>query len=276
MIDIQRHKALDFKSLVGPFLLLGLLFLRLPFLVGIRMIISPTPSWLVPTFEIGTYLLTALLILVERKRLADFHMGAEALVLLIFGQITKPLLYSIPHIPFIHSSTDWILITIAVLLLLSLIILRARIPKVSRKVMIWIGIAVIVGIVGGLIVGLSLGYLNGFGFGPRASFPALIVLFQRQLTFSATLEEPLFRGFLWGYLKKFGWNDGRICLFQAFLFCLGHTYYINTFPFSFWAIVPATGLVLGLMVWRSRSIATSMVVHGLINSIGDFVAHFRF
>jgi hypothetical protein len=28
------------------------------------------------------------------------------------------------------------------------------------------------------------------------------------------------------------------------------------------------------LVWRSRSISTSMIAHGLINSVGDMVAHF--
>lgn len=44
-------------------------------------------------------------------------------------------------------------------------------------------------------------------------------------------------------------------------------------------IVPLGALVLGLLVWRTRSIATSMLAHGVMNglsySLGIWVATFR-
>jgi membrane protease YdiL (CAAX protease family) len=49
---------------------------------------------------------------------------------------------------------------------------------------------------------------------------------------------------------------------------LAHLYYINTYPISFWVIVPVCSLVLGCLVWRSRTIASSMVAHATINALG--------
>ncbi len=89
-----------------------------------------------------------------------------------------------------------------------------------------------------------------------------------QTGYAAVSEEPLFRGFLWGYLRKGGWSDGWICLFQAGLFMLGHIYYLNSLPISFWIIVPTGGLVLGWLAWRSRSIATSISAHATLNALG--------
>jgi len=69
-------------------------------------------------------------------------------------------------------------------------------------------------------------------------------------------------------------------LFQAGLFIFGHLYYFNTYPISFWVVVPTGALVLGLVAWRSRSIATSMATHAAMNAltmtIGIIFASFRY
>jgi membrane protease YdiL (CAAX protease family) len=49
------------------------------------------------------------------------------------------------------------------------------------------------------------------------------------------------------------------------LFMLGHIYYLPHTPISFWVIVPVGGLVQGLLVWKSRTITSSMAVHALSN-----------
>ena len=56
---------------------------------------------------------------------------------------------------------------------------------------------------------------------------------------------------------------------------LAHVYYVVRAPLSFWVIVPLSGLLFGLLAWRSRSIGSSMVAHGFTNAIGDLVAHYR-
>ena len=78
-------------QIVAWTLLAGLLLLRLPFLAGIAMFSEP--EWLDPAFQIGTYLLTAGLIWLERDRLADFHIDKLALgIIIIFKPIQTLLL----------------------------------------------------------------------------------------------------------------------------------------------------------------------------------------
>jgi membrane protease YdiL (CAAX protease family) len=99
---------------------------------------------------------------------------------------------------------------------------------------------------------------------PMRVLPSIVY----QLGYAAAYEEPIFRGLLWGYLRLKGWKDAWILLLQAGLFWLGHSYYIGKAPFSFWVLLPAAGLLFGLLAWRSRSIATSMAAHGVINGTG--------
>lgn len=95
-----------------------------------------------------------------------------------------------------------------------------------------------------------------------------------QLSNAAVTEEPFFRVFLWGLLKKTNWKDSWICLFQAALFMLGHIRYLGKANYSFFILVPIAALILGLLAWRSKSIGTSMITHALINSVGSIVAYF--
>ena len=97
--------------------------------------------------------------------------------------------------------------------------------------------------------------------------------FVYQLGYAAISEEPLFRGFLWGFLRKAGWREIWIWVFQAGLFWVGHIYYFGKLPVSFWLVVPAGGLMLGLLAWRSLSIATSMAAHAAMNGFTLYFAY---
>ena len=105
------------------------------------------------------------------------------------------------------------------------------------------------------------------------SVPARLLLFLplQQMLFAGIIEEPFFRGFLWGALRKAGWKDPWIWLTQAGLFWLAHFYYLGKAPWSTWLIVPAGGLVLGWLAWRSCSIASSILAHGCYNGFGQIV-----
>jgi len=107
----------------------------------------------------------------------------------------------------------------------------------------------------------------------EATFPIFIFLFITQLNNAALSEEPLFRGFIWGYLKKRNWKEHWILLFQAFIFSLGHIYYLPKLPIAFLGTFFA-GLVFGLVVWKSKSISASIVVHGLANSMGQLIIYY--
>lgn len=259
-------------------LLLGLLVLRIPFLTGIALFSKISPPWLEPIFSNSTFLLTAVLIWWERKRLEEFHIGYGSLGIFILGPIIFSILLkvmSFSSTPQNYLSIPWLQIVIALSLLAALIVKRPNLQKVTVKSVIWIIVSVVIG----LVIGALYGYVNSVVFptqrGSAVTFPLFIFMFVRQITWAAALEEPLFRGFLWGYLKKAGWKDIWICFFQSGLFLVSHAYYITVNPIIFINVFIAA-FILGLVAWKSRSIANSMTVHGLFNSVGDIVAHSSF
>jgi hypothetical protein len=91
------------------------------------------------------------------------------------------------------------------------------------------------------------------------------------LTRAATYEEPLFRGFLWGYLKDRDWPERRVAL----LFWVGHLYCMFRASVSFWFVVPLGSVILAYLAWRSRTIAATMTAHAFLNTLGDTVGHRR-
>jgi membrane protease YdiL (CAAX protease family) len=259
-------------------LIAGLILLRVPFLGGIRCLTDmETPAWVMPGFEISTYLLSAVLILVERDRLSDYHIDKVALAIFILGKPLELLLceYQIPFQWPERSSWYLLYIPIALGLLISIGITDPKLMKVKASRWQWI--------IGGVLVGIALGAFFGILVrlqmeqvrGHRLTPVLLIFLPVQQVIYAGIAEEPLFRGFLWGALRRAGWKEIWIWLLQGGLFWLAHLYYLGQAPLSFWVIVPVAGLVLGLLVWRSRSVGASMVAHGFGNGVGQIIAYYH-
>ena len=62
-------------------------------------------------------------------------------------------------------------------------------------------------------------------------------------------------------------------MFQALLFSIAHLYYLYSGSlYSLFIIVPISGLIFGLIAYRSKSIGNSMICHALINGIGELIA----
>lgn len=80
------------------------------------------------------------------------------------------------------------------------------------------------------------------------------------------MEEPLFRGFFWGYLNKYKLSDITICIIQTLLFWGGHINYIDT-GLNFWIWHPITAFLLGLIIVKTKNIAYSLGAHALVNTI---------
>jgi membrane protease YdiL (CAAX protease family) len=109
-----------------------------------------------------------------------------------------------------------------------------------------------------------------------ASLMFLLPAILTQMTTAAVWEEPLFRGFLWGYLRRWRWPNVLIWLFQAALFTAGHIYYLKEEAFVPWLIrMMLPSLIVGLIAWQARSIFASMVTHGVFNASGDMLSHTR-
>ena len=283
--DIYHNKKLlnisfsttHFHNAVTWSLIAGMFFLRIILTGIVPTFVKDPPAWISPTFNIGTYLLTALLIWWEREHLAEFFIDKLALVILVFGKPYELLLHWL-QIPIQYSpQTGFYLLylPIALGILIILLFSRPKLPSIQTRNWLWL----IIGITAGIVVGWVLGFLLRLQTPGSASTVTPQLLFflpTIQLVHAGIAEEPFFRGFLWGALRKSGWKDGWILVFQTALFMLGHLYYINSAPISFWIVVPVGGLVTGLLAWKSRSIATSMTAHGFSNAVGQLVTYYRF
>jgi hypothetical protein len=239
-----------------------------------------TPRGLGPVYEIGTYLLTASLIWIERDRLADFHIDKLALTIIIVCKPLETILLALSWgrtkplaLPHLGGVMIW---AIAIALAVAMRRHLAKLPCIRGHSLRWFAIGVAVGIIVAIFQAWPMSFqvdksdLTRSPWAAGALSPVSIVTtFIYQLGYAATDEEPLFRAFLWGYLLKLGWRDSRILFFQAALFSLAHIYYFfQGLPVSFWLIVPLDSVILGLLVWRSRTIAASMAFHGAGNALG--------
>lgn len=260
-------------------LIAGLLILRIPFLGGMRYFTwTSTALWVMPIFEVGTYVLTALLIWLERDRLADHHVDLLALIIIIAGKPLELLLSSFPNPGWrsLLSSAYRLYLPVAAALLVGLVITRPALDKSGVKKWLWIG----VGVVAGIAAGAFSGRLSKLEFVPppgmRVTPGVLILLPVHQLLYAGIAEEPLFRGFLWGALRRAGWKDIWVLILQLALFWVAHIYWLDRSPITFWVIVPLGGLVFGVLAWGSRSIGVSMIAHGLSNGVLNIVFYYRF
>jgi membrane protease YdiL (CAAX protease family) len=241
------------RQQISVMLLAGLLFLRLPYLAGIATWIDPPPAWLYFSFIIGTYLLTAILIYIERDRLQAFWFDVISAIIFLFQSY---------------------LFLGGIALFAAMGRKKAKFPAQPAGVLRWMLFGGLLGVLSALMLALLKLNPSGVRSAQPATlwyvFSALLV----QMTNAAVWEEPLFRGFLWGHLRLAGWKNAWIWLFQAGLFTLGHIYYLRAEPFGAWLVrilVPA--LVIGLAAWGARSITASMVTHGFFNATGDLLMH---
>ena len=266
------------RDKIAWLLVTGLFLLRIPFLAGMRYFTwTATSDWVMPIFEVGTYSLTALLIWSERDRLSENHIDRLALIILILGKPIE-LLLSRSRIPLrrpLGSSAYLLYVPIAAGLLVGLARARPRLVRSGAGRWRWVAI----GVLAGIAVGAFSGWLARLELGPprgqRLTLAAVTLLPVQHVLYAGIAEEPFFRGFLWGALRRTGWKDVWVWVLQGALFWLAHVYWLGRSPVSFWAIVPLGGIVFGALAWRSRSIAVSTIAHGLVNGVMEMVAFYR-
>ena len=73
------------------------------------------------------------------------------------------------------------------------------------------------------------------------------------------------------FLKDLGLSDSKAIFLQAFIFGAKHINYLFSSPFSFWLAIPLLGLILGIIVFRTKSLTVSTFVHLLYNIFAGFI-----
>jgi hypothetical protein len=252
----------------------ALLFLRIPFSVYITYVFPSDEQWGPDIYQVGTYFLMAFLIWWEMDALQEFHIDAPALAMVILFKPLQTLILKywgidIP-LAFPHpvGLSIWV---IAAALTLALWRSGYKPHPVLTTTWLWLFAGLLVGLVLSSLQNINVFLVNaGIGDVYNADSSTLTastgMAFLYQLGFAAVSEEPLFRGFLWGYLRRSGLREIWVWLVQAGLFMSAHLYFKDALPFNFWIAVPAAGLLLGLLAWRSRSISAGMMAHAAYNA----------
>ncbi len=254
---------------IGWLVLAMLLLLRIPYSVLLTYASADNTGWGPAGFQLGTYLLVVFLIWWERNDLSAVHIDTLAIALIIVFEPAQTVILRYWHIdtPLTFPHPAGLLMWAA-----SIILLVALWRSPHKPAPIY-GIS-LAWLAGGFLAGLLFSavpnidaFLRIQDIVPVPSLAAsTAVAFFYQIGFAAVSEEPLFRGFLWGYLRRLGWREPWVWLGQALLFMLAHIYFINALHAQFWAAVPAAALILGLFAWRSRSIAPGMLAHAAYNA----------
>ncbi len=218
----------------------------------------------------GMFALIAAMMAVAHGSFGEFKI--DRMTLFVF--ITFGLFAVLPEVQSLEPDLNLVYAAVSLAAtILAIAILRSRKLRKSwaRFQWKWIGIGAVIS----LALRVSLSFLESIVTG-RPPFlvqssitaGAIAFIFLTYLGL-AVLEEPAFRGFLWGYLENRNWRVARIWLFQAALFWLAHAWQIET-PFQFWLALPVGGLMFGWLVWESKSIAASLVAHAIYNAYGYF------
>lgn len=248
-----------------------LLFLRIPYTILIIYFLPIENQMGAAIYETSTYLLTAILIWWERDRLIDFHIDTLSLLLIIFARPLQTLILlewkvDSPLVP--PQPMGFLIWLVSFVLIISLWKSGFRPGRISRQNWIAIAIGLFIGIGVSVLENLDV-FVSSFGNSsrvvstPQLSSSALVLLYH--VGFAPINEEPLFRGFLWGYLRQLKWKETGILFFQAALFTSAHVYFASQYPLRFWLFIPCVAILLGLLTWRTRSIAPAILTHGAIN-----------
>ena len=254
-----------FKDKASLIFVILLLLLRFPLLIAGQFgMIDNTISAIV--FLTGTYLFTGILICRNISNLHQYHISRAAIAIYLVS----------PILSIISNPSDLsalVRIVMAAVFAVYFVCNRKKIAAVKndKKSILWNSLIVLVSV---FVTAILFAYIRGFsGTENTFSLSMLVDGLLFQLSFAAVMEEPLFRGFLWGGFRQLGLSDGVVCVLQAGLFWLGHIYYYNT-GINFWVVIPIASIVLGLVVWKTKSITNSMITHACMNTLGDIFQHF--
>lgn len=87
-----------------------------------------------------------------------------------------------------------------------------------------------------------------------------------ELSFGVPVEEILFRGFLWGYFRRRGWEEGRVFWVQGILFWILHWDRLMT-PLVFFLGIPVIVLAASGLTLRSKQVFPAILSHLITNAV---------
>jgi membrane protease YdiL (CAAX protease family) len=250
------------------FILLYFFITKISFLVIPTLIVGPV-DWLEPIYVSFLYILISSFLLASYEPLDDYHINTFSIILLIlFGTIFRFDIVNNNDLGILLKGINWVF---AGLLLLKFIRHEFVLPSSGKNTFTWAAI----GLGTGLCLSIPFAYLAvhkpDFNIGQinRTQYASLMFI-MKTLAYigsgTAIPEEFVFRGLLWGYLTKIKYPDKQAFAIQAIVTWLFHFDRIVSSPIAFWIIVPVGTLAFSLLVWRSRSLASSIMAHMVLDT----------
>lgn len=238
-------------------ILVGFLLLLRISIGVIRLFVVETPLLLASSYEAVTFLTIVTLIVINRERLFFFKIDrASCWIIILGGTIFRTIFIGEP---LFFSLLYWI----AAIGLFY--VLRKTKVHLQRSSIWWLPVGLLVGSIFIFVLSLLNGHRISIPEDKPGSFMELFIPFTYYLFHSAILEEPVFRGFLWGALQMRGIPQRNILFCQAVLFGIAHINYLHQ-PFVLLVQVPVLAIVFGLLVWKSGSIAPALMAHATYNT----------
>lgn len=214
------------------------------------------------TYITMIYVMLALSMWLERKNLHEFSLDRLALFILILSSFVRRRLGIENEIYFLA------VIGVAGLVVLIVTILYwKQIPKTNfRWLVIGLCVAFLALIPIIFIESLQLQTMADSTVKSYGMFWDIVRRAIYEISFTAPIEEFLFRGFLWGYLRKLNWNESEAFWIQGVLFWFSHIGKIVS-PFTLFLTIPILTFTFSELRKRSGQITPSILVHLATNSI---------
>jgi membrane protease YdiL (CAAX protease family) len=233
-------------------------FLGLTLVSGILYLYKLDIPWFEVVDNIGIYLLLFVLIFDQKEELERSNIDNLSLFLLLL----------FPPFSFYSGISsivrDLIYFSIFVIGITGYVIVKrnknTKIAKFSIKQIIHF----LLGLTIGLGIALVKIYMNHSVLVDLAKLNPSKYIFSLFLSLTTNNEEFIFRGLLWGYLRKLGIKDGWIIIFSSVLWTLIHVNSYNNFPELINLMI--NGIVFGWLVKKTKSIVSSVGAHAGYNS----------
>lgn len=233
---------------------------------------QPITIW----FRVLIYFFMAILIWLERSDLLSFNIDKASVWIFLLGRT----LLTFVMLLFYNFGKDalflWgaFLVSVYIAITLWRALPREFLHNNNRKrVLVWTGI----GFLSGTMLAAAIIAIGYWGLDIISiQSPRLVALryyvygFIQALCNPAIDEELIYRGFLWGYLKRIGLEDKWVLFITSGLFLVGHKNFLNSGWVGLLLALPFA-LFLGLLVWRSRSLVPSLLSHATFNAVWGIV-----
>jgi membrane protease YdiL (CAAX protease family) len=280
----QSLKAADTSersSRITPILLIFFLIWSLIINNLIRLFVNPQPEWLQPIYYVLLYLLIAIFLILERKRLDRYFIcRGSVIIFIVLGGVAR-IFYSNSSITFITNAVYWIPAALVTIFVYKKENFHKKTLPDRLSLVVW-------GLSGGLgtilfevfmtmlIVGgtsafsavqlLGQQIINGLNAGDNAP---LCFQFLYNLGDAPLWEEMIFRGFISGYLFQKGWQEKYVWLAQGLLFWFGHLTRLSGVPL--FLFLPVSIFIFTFLCKSTKSIFPGVLAHTTFNTFVNLI-----